>query len=342
MRSAALAILFLIAAVLSSCRKESPPTLDTSPESDLQSVPEGFPVPEYPDDNRFSLDRWKLGKKLFFDPVMAVDYSISCASCHLPESAFSDTRAVSTGASGAPGTRNAPSLANVAYHPYFTREGGVPTLEMQVLVPIQEHNEFNFNILEISDRLRADEEYVDMSWKAYNREPDYYVITRALAVFERTLVSGNSAYDRFAFQGEEEALSEAEKRGMELFFSERTKCSSCHGGFNFTEYAFENNGLYEEYADPGRFRLTGELEDVGRFKVPSLRNIGYTAPYMHDGSVESLEEVLQHYNSGGSNHANKSPLIQPQNLSDNEKEDLLSFLLTLNDPGFTHNPLYRP
>jgi len=342
MRYLALAIVIFTTAATQSCRKDTPKPSTASLESALQAIPEGFPEPEYPEDNGFSIDRWQLGKKLFFDPIMAADYSIICASCHLPQNAFSDTRALSTGAGGAMGTRNSPSLANVAYHPYLTREGGVPSLEMQVLVPIQEHNEFNFNILEIAERLLNIPEYVELSNRAYNRDPDYYVITRALAVFERTLISGNSTYDRYAFRGEQNALSEAARRGMELFFSERTECSQCHGGFNFTGYAFENNGLYEEYADAGRFRLTGNEEDIGRFKVPSLRNLGYTAPYMHDGSLESLEEVVEHYNSGGNAHGNKSPLIRQLNLSESEKADLMSFLMSLNDPGFTHNDLFRP
>jgi len=305
----------------------------------LMEVPEGFPEIPYPEDNEFTEARWQLGKQLFFDPIMSADVSISCASCHQPELAFSDDQAFSPGVDQAPGTRNSPSLANVAYHPYYTREGSVPTLEMQVLVPIQEHNEFNFNIVLIAERLRADSTYYQMALDAYGREPDPYVITRALACFERSLISGNSAFDQY--ERGEGNLSASVLRGKELFFSERTQCSSCHGGFNFTNYAFANNGLYSDYPDPGRFRFTGEEQDLSRFKVPSLRNVDLTAPYMHDGSFTTLEAVVEHYNSGGKDHPNKSPLLQLLLLNEQEKQDLVAFLQSLSDPLFTENPIFK-
>jgi cytochrome c peroxidase len=314
--------------------------VEPMPQDALMQVPAGFPEPAFPADNEFSEARWTLGKQLFFDPVLSRDSSISCASCHLPQFAFSDTVAFSPGVAGAPGVRNSPSLANIAYHPYFTREGGVPTLEMQILVPIQEHNEFDFHILLIAERLQQDNAYRQMSWEAYEREPDAFVITRALSVFERSLLSGNSPYDQFA-NGKNKALTAPEKRGMELFFSEKTQCASCHGGFNFTHYAFENNGLYEDYPDPGRFRLTGKPEDRARFKVPSLRNVGLTAPYMHDGSLPSLEAVVAHYDQGGKNHPHKSPLVRPLGLTPKERDDLVAFLRSLTDYEFVQNPLFH-
>ena len=329
-----LAVLLLAAA----CTKE--PVPQPEPESLLQ-VPAGFPEPVFPEDNAFTEARWRLGKKLFFDPVMARDSSISCASCHLPQYAFSDTVAFSPGVADAPGVRNSPTLANVAYHPYFLREGGVPTLEMQILVPIQEHNEFDFNILLIAERLMQDEEYRRMSWEAYDREPDFFVITRALACFERSLLSGNSPYDQYAHQGKTDALSAAALRGKDLFFGERAQCGACHGGFNFTNYAFENNGLYEVYADPGRFRVTGEESDRARFKVPSLRNIALTAPYMHDGSLAKLEDVIAHYDNGAAAHPHKSPLVRPLGLTAQERADLLAFLESLTDHSFVSDTRFR-
>jgi cytochrome c peroxidase len=302
--------------------------------SALLQVPEGFPEVDFPEDNAFTMARWELGRKLFYDPILSIDASISCGSCHNQSNSFSDVVAFSPGAENAPGTRNAPSLANVAYHPYFTREGGVPTLEMHVLVPIQEHNEFNHNIVAISEQLMMDEAYVEASQKAYERNPDPFVITRALATFQRTLLSGNSDYDKYLNGTDPTALSPEAKRGMELFFSNQTNCSSCHGGFNFTEYAFENNGLYETYQDNGKFRLTGIESDRAKFKVASLRNIELTAPYMHDGSMSTLEEVIEHYNSGGQPHPNKSELIQPLNLNEEEKAELLAFLRSLTDYDF--------
>ncbi len=308
---------------------------------ELMEIPKGFPNVEEPEGNEFTVARWELGKRLFFDPVMSVDSSISCASCHQPELAFSDDVAFSPGVHQRPGVRNSPSLANVAYHPYFTREGGVPTLEMQVLVPVQEHNEFDFNIVLLAERLAKDSSYIALSEKAYGRSPDAFVITRSLACFERSLLSGNSPYDQYLHNGQSAAISASALRGMDLFFSEKTKCSACHSGFNFSNYAFENNGLYEEYEDVGRFRLTGDEADRALFKVPGLRNIELTAPYMHDGSFQTLEAVVEHYQSGGKNNPQKSPLIQPLGLTDLEKNDLIKFLKSLTDEVFIQNPLFK-
>ena len=165
-----------------------------------------------------------------------------------------------------------------------------------------------------------------MSQMAYGRNPDPFVITRALGVYERTLLSGNSAYDQ-SLEGK--ALEPAAERGKKLFFSERLACSSCHGGFNFTEYGLENNGLHAQYADVGRFRFTHDSVDIGRFKVPSLRNVALTPPYMHNGSLATLEEVVEHYNRGGAGHRNQSPLVRPLGLNAAEKADLVAFLEAL-------------
>lgn len=323
-----------------ACRKEQQPSLVQIPEP-LLAVPQGFPSPGFPADNALTPARFALGKRLFYDPVMSLDSTISCASCHAPDHAFSDTVVFSSGVGGATGKRNAPTLANVAYQPYYTREGGVPTLEMQILVPIQEHNEFDFNILLIAERLKKDSAYVKMSREAYDREPDFYTITRSIACFERTLISGESRFDKFYFQGETDALSEQEKNGMNLFFSERTNCSGCHSGFNFSNYAFENNGLYDIYPDPGRFRLTEDSLDIARFKVPTLRNVEQTGPYMHDGSISTLSAVIEHYNSGGKNHPHKSAMIKPLGLTMKEKTELLAFLEVLTDTAFNNNPKWR-
>lgn len=303
----------------------------------LMEIPAGFPEMEFPEGNEFTMARWELGKKLFYDPVLSVDSSLSCASCHKQELAFADDVAFSDGVMGRAGTRNSPSLANIGYHPYFTREGGVQTLEMQILVPIQEHNEFAFNIVYIAERLNRDSVYVQMSREAYGRVPDPFVITRSIACFERSLISGNSAYDRYEFQEEKKALGKDEKAGMDLFFSEKAACGSCHDGFNFTNYAFENNGLYQSYPDPGRFRLTGDPADSARFKVPSLRNVALTAPYMHDGSLEDLEAVIDHYQAGGKGHLNQSKQVRPFSLTEKEKRQLIAFLSSLTDLTFITN-----
>lgn len=300
-------------------------------------VPKGFPEVEHPEGNEYTRQRWELGKMLFYDPILSKDGKVSCASCHDSTLAFSDSEKVSRGSGDLLGTRNAPSLANIAYHPYFTREGGVPTLEMQILVPIQEHNEFNNNIVLIADTLAKIETYVQMAKLAYDQTPNAFVITRALSQFERSLVSGQSQYDLEFSYGIEGLMTAAALRGKALFESDKTSCSSCHTGFNFTTYSFENNGLYKEYDDNGRERLTQNPNDKGLFKVPSLRNVGITGPYMHDGSLKSLEEVIEHYNLGGKNHINQSALTRPLNLTAQEKSDLVSFLHSLTDQNFITN-----
>lgn len=341
MERTVLILLVSIALLVTSCQKENGELVIEQNEPYLL-IPEGFPSPEFPEDNAFTDARWELGKKLFFDPVMSRNQEISCASCHLPSFAFSDTVSFSPGVDGSPGTRNAPSLANVAYHPYYTREGGVPSLEMQVLVPIQEHNEFDFNILEIAERLDDDPDYQKMAQLAYNREPDHYVITRALATFERSMISGNSPYDKYHFQNDKTALTDQQIKGMELFYSDKTNCFSCHSGFNFTDYGFANNGLYNEYIDNGRFRLTKDESDRALFKIPTLRNAGITGPYMHDGSMKTLEDVVSHYNSGGQNHPHKSPLIKALHLTDEEQNALVTFLKSLTDQSFIENEKFKP
>ncbi|MFN0013813.1 MAG: cytochrome-c peroxidase, partial [Saprospiraceae bacterium] len=294
-----------------------------------------------PPDNALTRSRVALGKRLFFDPALSRDSTVACATCHHPHLAFADSLSTSPGIEGRAGARNSPTLANVGYQHNLLREGGVPTLEMQVLVPIQEHNEFDFNILEIAERLGRMPDYVTMARQAYGREPDAFVITRAIAAFERTLLSGNSPFDQWFFQKKTTALSAAAKRGYDLFQSEKTGCGKCHAGFLFTNEQFANNGLYETYSDPGRLLLTGLESDRAVFKIPTLRNVAVTAPYMHDGSLHTLEGVLDHYQSGGKNHPNKSPLIRQLALTSAERTDLLAFLNSLTDEDFLTNPAFR-
>lgn len=304
-------------------------------------IPEGFPAMAFPEDNSYTKVRWLLGKRLFYDKALSRNNTLSCASCHRQAFAFSDTVAFSTGDAGALGTSNAPTLVNIGYHPNFTRAGGVPTLEMQMLVPIQEHNELNTSILDIVARLGADSSYQQMARTAYSRPLDPYVVTRAIACFERSLISGNSRFDQYYYRDNKRALSRTERRGMQLFFSERTNCSRCHSSFNFTNYSFENNGLYAKYADTGRMRFTHLESDRARFKVPTLRNVALTAPYMHDGSLPTLEAVIAHYDAGGADHPNKSALIKPLHLSETEKKELVAFLKTLTDHELTTHKIFK-
>ena len=301
----------------------------------------GFAEMTYPEDNTPTAARIELGRKLFFDPELSRDRSVACVSCHQPDYAFADPRRVSPGVDGRLGTRNSPSLMNVGYQPYFMREGGVPTLEMQALVPIQEHVEFDMNILEVAERLEQIPQYVEQSLQAYGRIPDAYVITRALAAYQRTLVSANARFDLFLRFNDPTLLTIQERRGMSLFFSDDVGCAGCHSMPYFTTHGFANNGLHEAYADPGRYRLTLEDRDRGVFKIPSLRNIAVTGPYMHDGSLFSLEQVVKHYNDGGVDHPNKDPRIRPLGLSEEQRADLVAFLHSLTDEEFVNSPALR-
>ena len=313
----------------------------TKPSVDLAEF-QNTPVVFYPENNPNSDASWILGKKLFFDKRLSRDNSISCASCHKPELAFSDNVSKSLGVESRIGRRNSPSLGNIGMHPYFTRDGGVPSLEMQVFVPIQEHDEFDFNMVLAVERLSQDSGLNKLGYLAYGRAFDAFVLTSALGNFQRSLISDQSRFDQYAKGAVPNALSTQELEGMKLFFSTRTNCTSCHSGFNFTNYSFQNNGLYEEYMDPGRMRLTGKLTDEARFKVPSLRNVAITGPYMHDGSLNTLEEVVRHYNSGGQNHPNKGEPIKPLNLSEEEINNLIAFLESLTDETFINNQKFRP
>ena len=302
-------------------------------------IPSHFPIPISNPDSIPTEAQFTLGKKLFFDPILSRDGSLSCASCHKPSLAFADTVSVSAGVEGRLGNRNSPSLANVVYQKKLLKEGGLPMLEMQVLVPIQEHAEFDNNIVEISNKLMTIPKYVEMSQAAYKRDPDPFVITRAISAFERTLFSGNSKYDQF-LNGRTK-LTAIEEQGLNLFMSNKTNCSNCHSGFLLTNQNIENNGLYSVYKDIGAMRLTQNPSDEGKFKIPSLRNIALTYPYMHDGSLKTLKEVIEHYNSGGRDHKNKNTLIKPLNLSQSEIEALVAFLSTLTDYNFIKNKNYQ-
>lgn len=314
---------------LSCSKEETPQSAQTL--NHLPNLPNHFPAIEYPDGNEPTAARWKLGKALFFEKALSKDSSTSCASCHLPDKAFADDSPTSPGAFGRAGTSNAPSLWNVAYHPYLLRGGTVPSLEMQVLVPIQEENEFAHNIVALADELATNADYQRMSQQAYGRDMDPFVITRAIAQFERTLIASESDYDRYV-EGDQSALSASAQRGMELFKSERLKCGQCHSGFNFTNYQMERNGTDTTTTQEGRYRSTGIPADYGRFKVPSLRDVANSAPYFHDGRFSTLEEVIEHYNKGGDASAPSHPLLNPLNLSASEKQDLLEFLYALSEP----------
>ena len=294
-----------------------------------QSIPAYFPTINYPTDNTPTKARIALGKKLFFDPILSEDSTVSCASCHLPELAFADDEPVSPGVQGRLDTRNAPTLLNVAFNPHFFADGGVLTLEEQALGPIQDENEMNLSLMEATERLSRSSNYTQMSEQAYGREPSPYVITRALAAFQRTLISTRTKYDSVV--DGKASFTELEYLGKQLFFSDSLNCSKCHQPPLFTDFEFHNIGLAEQYEDEGRYKITLKEEDKGKFKTPTLRNVLRTAPYMHNGSLATIEEVLTHFYKGGRNHRNKSQLLKSVKMNEQETQALIAFLNTLSD-----------
>ncbi len=306
------------------------------------ALPSGFPMPNIPEDNKLTLERIDLGKKLFFDKLLSKDQTISCGSCHAQEIAFSDRSAFSLGVNDSISSRNSMPLINLAWSKSFFWDGGVPTLELQVIAPIENHKEMNLSLSEAIARLSSHPEYPALFKKTYDRAPDVFSLVRAISCYERTLISGNSKFDQYYYQGNTTALTTSELKGMNLFFSDSTHCASCHNGINFTNGTFQNNGIYESYQDPGRYKITYDNADFGKFKVPTLRNIALTGPYMHDGSKSTLEEVLEHYLSGGKNNTNKSAHVHQLHLSNEEKADLLNFLKALTDESFIANPNFKP
>ncbi len=287
----------------------------------------------YPDDNHMDSAKIALGKALFFDTRLSKDNTINCASCHKPGLAFTDGQKTSTGINGQKTERNSPSLLNAAFLPTVMFDAHLKTLELQVLVPLQESSEMGHNMRKLTPLLRKDSVYQRAAQDIYGRDFDAWVLTRSIAAFERSLISMSSPYDHF-IKGDSSALSKKEQAGYKLF-SEKLYCTECHAPPYFTNHEARNNGLYLDYgSDKGRFRINQDSSDIGYFKVPSLRNIEYTGPYMHDGSFGSIEEVIDHYAGGGAGHRLQDPIIQPFTLSKNERDALISFLYALTDLSF--------
>ncbi len=305
-------------------------------------TPSFFPKPTIPQDNQATTARIELGRRLFFEKKLSRTESMSCATCHVPSMAFTDGKARSTGAHGKLGKRNAPTLANLLWMPYFMAEGGVPTLELQALAPLQDSIEMDMSMRDAIHRLEKIEKYQNLSQTAYNRPIDSYVIIRALAAYQRTFISADSRFDKWYYQQETKAFTAEEELGKKIFFSEKAACMKCHSIPQFTDYQFYNIGLYENYADAGKELVTYKKSDNGKFKTPTLRNIELTPPYMHDGSMRTLEEVIEFYNTGGKNHPNKDFRIQPMNWTKEEKGYLLAFLKTLTDWNFVQNHTFLP
>ena len=338
-----------------------------------------FPTPIIPENNPLTLQKIELGKDLFYDTRLSADQHLSCSSCHLQEHAFADNRRFSTGVKGDLLRRNTQALFNLAYYPVYTWSNHfLKQLEDQVAIPL-----FSFDPIElgINDRNREailkrfkdDIEFSNRFAQAFSDQSEeitFEKISMLLASFLRTLISKNSPYDSY-MAGNKNALNSTQKKGLHLFFSKRLGCSQCHSGINFTaahtdkdtpvsqSNIFVNTGLYnldEEGSYPeknqGLYELTLNPIDKGRFRIPSLRNLQYTAPYMHDGSIATLEEVIDHYAQGGREieggefigkgflNPNKSPLLADFNISHEEKTALLAFLFALSDEDFLSNVYY--
>ena len=340
-------------------------------------LPYGFPEPAVPEANPMSAAKVELGRHLFYDARLSQDDTFSCATCHHQELAFTDGGEYSLGVTGAHTPRSSMSLANVAYASTLTWANPLLLeLERQALVPMFGDDPVELGLgssAELEAKLRADPTYVELFSVAFpdSAEPiTVQAVVRALAAFERTLISGNSPFDHY-LAGDKNAISASARRGYELFGSEKLECFHCHAGFAFTDHVnysgkaffddpFHNTGLYNTdsrgaYPEPntGVFSVTGREQDMGRFKAPTLRNVALTAPYMHDGSIATLSEVLDHYAAGGRTVVDgesagvgsasplKSNLIQGFALTEDERADVLAFLQTLTDEEFLSDPRFE-
>ena len=339
------------------------------------NLPDGMPLPIVPADNPMSDAKVALGRQLFYDTRLSVNGVTSCGTCHAQELAFTDGLAQAVGATGEVHARGSMTLVNAAYSGRLTWANHLlDTLEVQALTPMFGEQPIEMgmagreaSILEI---LRNDEHYRHAFPATFAGDSDPYSIlntVRALASFVRTIVSFDSPYDRY-LRGDDEALTAGQIRGVNLFFSERLECFHCHGGFNFTDSSthsdtlvqsvgFHNNGLYNIDGsglyppdNTGLYDLTGERRDMGRFKAPTLRNIAVTAPYMHDGSIATLPEVIDHYERGGrmieegpyagdgSRNPYRSEFVRGFDLTPGERADLLAFLDALTDESVLQDP----
>ncbi len=340
-------LLVLLMTCSFACQSNENPNLNTipySPHALIAPQPPSFPPMVIPKDNPLTREGVSLGRKLFFDPILSQDSSISCRSCHLPERAFTDGTAFSKGFHGRRGKRSAMSLLNVGFYAKgLFWDGRVATLEEQSLHPVRDSLEMGASWANIGQKLQKHPEYPRLFRRAFgiknHKAIDSTLVGKALAQFERTLVSANTKFDRV--MQEKEQFTAQEKRGWTIFFDASpavptSECNHCHVDPLFSTLAFENNGLVpalslDDYADKGRGVVTGNRNENGLFRVPTLRNLKYTAPYMHDGRFKTLEEVLDHYASGGHPGINVSPNVRQLHLSKQDRADLIAFLNTLND-----------
>lgn len=307
--------------------------------------PSNFPALKYTfKNNELRHSRFELGKKLFYDERLSEDNTISCASCHIRELAFSDAgKALSIGIDGLVGKRNAPAIQNMAFFEEYFYDGASNNLEMVPIVPIHNEVEMRETLPTILQKLRLDSEYIAMFAKAYNdTKMTSTSMMKALAQYMTLLVSSNSKYDKYVRKEAGGSLTALEEKGLSLF---RENCASCHSTDLFSDSSFRNNGLPWDpiLQDQGRIDVSGEPEDIRKFKVSSLRNVVLTAPYMHDGRFKTLEEVLNFYVNGVEDSETLDPLLKRNDgkvgvvLSKEEQKAIIAFLHTLTDYEFINN-----
>jgi cytochrome c peroxidase len=305
-----------------------------APAQDSPKVPTGLqPIP-WPAANPYSPEKAELGRYLYFDKRLSADATVSCASCHDPNHGFTDGAAVSTGIHGQKGARSAPTVVNRAYSLAQFWDGRAATLEEQARIPMESPIEMGTTAGALVATLNGIVGYRAMFAKAFGSEAiDIGRVTMAIACFERTLVSGNSPFDRYR-SGDRGALASEQVRGMSVFFDK--SCDRCHQGATFTNNAYANEGIGADKSDPdvGRYAVTHDARDWGAFKIPTLREVEHTAPYMHDGSLATLQDVVEFYDKGGIRNKNLDANIRPLHLSDEQKRDLVAFLKSLSGEGW--------
>ena len=346
-------ISFTFIFVFSSCSNESVETYVATP-SPLQ-IPQLFEDnilnPVIPIDNPQTVEGIALGKKLFFDPILSADNTQACADCHAPENAFSDADRFSDGVDGIRGNRNSMPLFNLAwnYDEKFFWDGSSFSLEHQAFVPVSDPIEMKSSWVDLETKLQQHPDYPNLFQQAFGTSQiDSTLVTKAIAQFERTLISSNSKFDKYLLG--EATLTPEEQNGFNVFMDEsKGDCFHCHGSDKnplWTDNIFHNNGLDATITDLGLGEVTGDPADNGKFKSPSLRNLAFTAPYMHDGRFETLDEVINHYSEGLQNSSTIDPLMKKVaqggvQLSAQDKADLKAFLLSLSDYEFINNPAFN-
>lgn len=325
------------------CRKEQAEPEPWDPTPYVLEIPQGFPDMDIPTGNPMTVEGVRLGRMLFHDPILSLDNSQSCASCHAQDFSFTDNgRRFSVGVDGTEGFRNAMSLLNAGWIRGHNWDGSAGSLEEQAFEPVVNPIEMHNTWPQAVGRLKSHEAYPDLFFDAFGtRDIDSIHVVHALAQFERTLISADSKWDRY-LRGEVQ-LTTAETRGFEIFFTEKGDCFHCHTTILFTDNEFHNNGLDSVFTDRGLYEVTGDPNDIGKFRTPTLRNLQFTGPYMHDGRFETLEEVIDFYSEGLKFSPTIDPLMKNVNeggirLTEGEKESLLAFIKTLTDTTFVKNP----